>query len=27
LRHENIRHDIEAGARFLALLENQRLKG
>jgi chaperone required for assembly of F1-ATPase len=27
LRHENIKHDIEAGARFLALLENQRLKG
>lgn len=27
LRHQNIRHDIEAGARFLALLENQRLKG
>lgn len=26
-RHEGIRHDIEAGARFLALLENQRLKG
>ena len=27
LRHENIKHDIEAGARFLALLENHRLKG
>jgi len=27
LRHENIKHDIDAGARFLALLENQRLKG
>jgi chaperone required for assembly of F1-ATPase len=27
LRHENIKHDIEAGALFLALLENQRLKG
>lgn len=27
LRHENIRHDIAAGARFLALLENKRLKG
>jgi chaperone required for assembly of F1-ATPase len=27
LRHDNIRHDIEAGARFLALLEDQRLKG
>jgi chaperone required for assembly of F1-ATPase len=26
-RHEGIRHDIEAGARFLALLEQQRLKG
>jgi chaperone required for assembly of F1-ATPase len=26
-RHEGIRHDIEAGARFLALLEEQRLKG
>lgn len=26
-RHESIRHDIEAGARFLALLEQQRLKG
>ena len=26
-RHEGIRHDIEAGARFLALLEPQRLKG
>jgi chaperone required for assembly of F1-ATPase len=26
-RHEGIRHDIEAGARFLALLEHQRLKG
>jgi chaperone required for assembly of F1-ATPase len=27
LRHENIKHDIEAGARFLALLENERLRG
>ena len=27
LRHANIKHDIEAGARFLALLEDQRLKG
>jgi chaperone required for assembly of F1-ATPase len=27
LRHENIKHDIAAGARFLALLENQRLRG
>ena len=27
LRHENIKHDIAAGARFLALLENERLKG
>jgi chaperone required for assembly of F1-ATPase len=27
LRHENIKHDIAAGARFLALLENARLKG
>jgi chaperone required for assembly of F1-ATPase len=26
-RHEGIRHDIAAGARFLALLEQQRLKG
>jgi chaperone required for assembly of F1-ATPase len=26
-RHEGIRHDIEAGARFLALLEQERLKG
>ena len=26
-RHEGIRHDIEAGARFLALLAQQRLKG
>jgi chaperone required for assembly of F1-ATPase len=26
-RHEGIRHDIEASARFLALLEQQRLKG
>ena len=26
-RHEGIRHDIEASARFLALLEEQRLKG
>jgi chaperone required for assembly of F1-ATPase len=26
-RHEGIRHDIEAGARFLALLEEHRLKG
>ena len=26
-RHEGIRRDIEAGARFLALLEQQRLKG
>ena len=26
-RHEGIRHDIEAGARFLALLAKQRLKG
>ena len=26
-RHEGIRHDIEAGALFLALLEQQRLKG
>ena len=26
-RHEGIRHDIDAGARFLALLEQQRLKG
>jgi chaperone required for assembly of F1-ATPase len=26
-RHEGIRHDIEAGARFLALLGQQRLKG
>jgi chaperone required for assembly of F1-ATPase len=26
-RHEGIRHDIEAGARFLALLDQQRLKG
>jgi chaperone required for assembly of F1-ATPase len=26
-RHEGIRHDIAAGARFLALLENERLKG
>ena len=26
-RHEGIRHDIEAGARCLALLEQQRLKG
>jgi chaperone required for assembly of F1-ATPase len=27
LRHENIKLDIEAGARFLALLENERLRG
>jgi len=27
LRHENIKHDIAAGARFLALLENERLRG
>ncbi len=27
LRHQNIRQDIEAGARFLALLEHARLKG
>ncbi len=27
LRHENIRRDIAAGARFLALLEDERLKG
>jgi chaperone required for assembly of F1-ATPase len=26
-RHDSIRHDIDAGARFLALLENERLKG
>ena len=26
-RHEGIRHDIDAGARFLALLAEQRLKG
>lgn len=26
-RHAGIKHDIEAGARFLALLEGQRLKG
>jgi chaperone required for assembly of F1-ATPase len=26
-RHDSIRHDIDAGARFLALLENKRLKG
>ena len=26
-RHEGIRHDIEASTRFLALLEQQRLKG
>lgn len=26
-RHEGIRHDIEASARFLALLEQQRLRG
>ena len=26
-RHEGIRHDIDASARFLALLEQQRLKG
>lgn len=26
-RHEGIRHDIEASVRFLALLEQQRLKG
>ena len=26
-RHESIKHDIDAGARFLALLEDQRLKG
>jgi len=26
-RHEGIRHDIDAGARFLALLEAQRLRG
>jgi chaperone required for assembly of F1-ATPase len=26
-RHDSIRHDIDAGARFLALLENRRLKG
>ncbi|MPZ32595.1 MAG: ATPase [Rhodospirillales bacterium] len=26
-RHEGIRHDIEASARFFALLEQQRLKG
>jgi chaperone required for assembly of F1-ATPase len=26
-RHENIKHDIDAGARFLALLGNKRLKG
>jgi chaperone required for assembly of F1-ATPase len=26
-RHEGIRHDLDAGARFLALLENERLKG
>jgi chaperone required for assembly of F1-ATPase len=26
-RHDGIRHDIDAGARFLALLENERLKG
>jgi chaperone required for assembly of F1-ATPase len=27
LRHDNIRRDIATGARFLALLENERLKG
>jgi chaperone required for assembly of F1-ATPase len=27
LRHQNIRQDIEAGARFLALLEHARLEG
>jgi chaperone required for assembly of F1-ATPase len=27
LRHENIRRDIEAGTRFLALLDDARLKG
>jgi chaperone required for assembly of F1-ATPase len=27
LRHDNIRQDIEAGARFLAFLEGERLKG
>ncbi len=27
LRHANIKHDIAAGARFLALLEDRRLKG
>jgi chaperone required for assembly of F1-ATPase len=26
-RHDSIRHDIDAGARFLALLEDERLKG
>jgi chaperone required for assembly of F1-ATPase len=26
-RHQSIKHDIDAGARFLALLENRRLKG
>ena len=26
-RHEGIRHDLDAGARFLALLGNARLKG
>lgn len=27
LRHKNIQHDIDAGARFLALLQHERLKG
>ena len=26
-RHDGIRHDMSAGAEFLALLENHRLKG
>ncbi len=26
-RHQSIKHDIDAGARFLVLLENRRLKG